>query len=308
MSRHLVDELAVTEFISEVATQMQGSEMLAGTTRERSNVEGTEVKWPIIGRSRMVPKTHRADVLPANVPYDRPTSTMSDWHIAEFTDVFEDVKTNVDERKELAKTFALAAGRQKDEFRISALASNPTVLGKARTTIQVGSSANTQFDVREDPGTTPGNTKPAHLIGNAKGVLLNNECMPNDEYYALLPAPWYRSFASDPAFASQFYNQGQVSRTGMMPPGHGVDLKFMGLRTDSASDVTDPAKGGWNSAAGVGYVFAKSAIGIAMAKNPTIEVHYWPIKTSYLTILTLSMSSLMIDPLGVVRIENGPTS
>ena len=302
MSLNLEQQLAVEVFIPRVQQLSQGAGILDGCFTEEGTIIGNEVHFPVMGRSRMVPKVHRGKVVPANVGYARPKATMRDYHLAELTDAFEDIKTNVSEREALARNFAMAGGRQKDQFGIYGLAETPTILGQTRETVSIGANPNTAFDI-----TAKDLTRPSRAIGQAKARLLDNEVMENQPFYFLGPAPWYESFAADESFASTRYVDGKVTESGRMPAGHGVMLKFMGSRVDAATDIDDAAKGGWDSAGGIGYMWAQSAVGRMVGMTSTIRVDWLPDYTSHVTVMTLSMGAKQIDPYGVIAIINGPT-
>jgi hypothetical protein len=72
---------------------------LAGLTRERTNVEGNQVKFPKIGKGTATVRVPQTDVTPLNVTYSQVTATMSDYIAAEYSDIFSQQKVNFDERK-----------------------------------------------------------------------------------------------------------------------------------------------------------------------------------------------------------------
>ena len=66
-------------FDAEVKQAYQASRKLAGVTRERTNVEGNQVKFPKIGKGTATVRVPQTDVTPLNVTYSQITATMSDY-------------------------------------------------------------------------------------------------------------------------------------------------------------------------------------------------------------------------------------
>jgi hypothetical protein len=88
-------------FDAEVKQAYQASRALAGVTRERTNVEGNQVKFPKIGKGTATVRVPQTDVTPLNVTYSQVTASMSDYIAAEYSDIFHQAKVNFDERREL---------------------------------------------------------------------------------------------------------------------------------------------------------------------------------------------------------------
>ena len=309
-----ISNIFIEEFLAEAQHVYQGASMLRAGARQKRGVVGNQVHFPLMGKVRAVPKTHRAPVIPANPQWARPTANLSDWHVADLTDVFEDIKTNVDERANLAKSFMMAIGRQEDQFVLDAvgrLAATQSLAGAdARTDVEVGGTDPTPFNVST---TVSGTSRPSGLIGACLARLLNNEVPENGDFMAVLPAFWYEAFASDEAIANKFYGETDVQRQGLKGRrlvSHGIELVFLGDRTDSASDINTVGQGwrGTGSAVGqvFGYVWEKNAIGLAYGMDPTLKVDWEPMYTSWLTCMGFSAGSTPIDTGGIVRITNGP--
>lgn len=130
-------------FDAEVKQAYQASRMLAGVTRERTNVEGNQVKFPKIGKGTATVRVPQTDVTPLNVTYSQVTATMSDYIAAEYSDIFSQQKVNFDERRELVQVVGNAIGRRMDQLVIDALnaASSPstvaTTVGGAGTNMNL---------------------------------------------------------------------------------------------------------------------------------------------------------------------------
>src|SRR5210317_1324274 len=129
-------------FDAEVKQAYQGARALAGVTRERTNVEGNQVKFPKIGKGVATVRVPQTDVTPLNVSYSQVTATMSDYIAAEYSDIFSQQKINFDERRELVQVVSGAIGRRMDQLVIDALSGSGTALTVATTIGGAGTNMN----------------------------------------------------------------------------------------------------------------------------------------------------------------------
>ena len=67
------------------------------------------------------PRIAQTDVIPMNIGHEIVNAKLSDWNAPEYTDIFDQAKTNINERKELAETIAGAITRREDQQLIDAL-------------------------------------------------------------------------------------------------------------------------------------------------------------------------------------------
>src|SRR5210317_827506 len=118
----------VQMFDAEVKQAYQSARALAGVTRERTNVEGNQVKFPKIGKGTATVRVPQSDVTPLNVTYSQVTASMSDYIAAEYSDIFNQAKVNFDERRELVQVVGNAIGRRMDQLVIDALNASSTSL------------------------------------------------------------------------------------------------------------------------------------------------------------------------------------
>ena len=304
MAANSIDATFIEHFTKEAHLVYQGASILKGTAMTKHGIIGNKVHFPVLGHMRMRPRLHRTPLPPVNAEWTRPEAEMSDWILAELTDVFEDIKSNVDDRRYLAKAMMKAVGRQEDQFYLKALMDAAARSGSNVENEEVGSSANTAFDPTKS--TSLDNTKPSYLLGACKEKLLDNEVGENIQLTALLPARWYNAFAADPVIANQFYGKTDVQRSGMMPPSHKIRLIFMGDRRRTATDVSNIGAG-WSSQGGVGYVWAEDSLGLGYGMDPRLKIEWLPDYQCHLVCVGLSASAVAVDETGIVRITNGPT-
>ena len=75
----------------------------------RTNVNGSTVKFPTIGKGVSQVRTPQTDVVPLNTTFGSVTATMTDYAGAEYSDIFStEAKVNFDERQELAQVVGKA--------------------------------------------------------------------------------------------------------------------------------------------------------------------------------------------------------
>ena len=295
----------VTHFEREAQLAYQGMSKLKGTGRVRRNIEGNKVTFPWLGTMRMVPRIARAPIAPVNPEWKRPEAEMSDWILPALTDVFEDKKTNVDERRWLAQAMMMAVGRQEDQFYLKALIDADTDPNITVDEVEVGSSANTAFSPTL---ATIDNTRPSKLLGSVKSALMDKEVGEQEMITVLLPAKWYDEFAADPSLAREDWGPTNVTRSGKLPAkNHGLRIIFMGDRQNTAHDVTSVGAG-WSSSGGVGWAWAHSAIGLGYGMDPRLKIDWLPERQCWLVCVGLSAAAVAIDPVGLIKITNGPTS
>ena len=298
-----IDVVASEVFTSQVKHAYQGASMLRGTVRRKNGVVGKTVHFNYLGALIAIPRINRSPVPSAGAQWQMPEAQLKDWICGEYTDVFEDIKTNVSERSALARAIALALGRQDDEAVLSSV-SNATAdtPGGVPVEVDIGGT----FSLAEaDAGT---NKRPSYMVGNVRGVFLNHDVSPMSQCTLVLPAVWYRWFAADDAFANRFYGRTNVTRTGMLPLNmHGIECIFLADRRQTAVKESDLGPG-WSSAGGVGWAYDEMAVGLAYGMNPSVRIAWVDDRLSWLVVGTLSVGGVAIDGKGIIKVSNGPAA
>jgi len=153
----------VTLFDSEVKQAYQAQRALAGLTRERTNVEGSTVKFPKIGKGSASVRVPQTDVVPLNVTYSQVTASMTDYIAAEYSDIFHQQRVNFNERQELVQVVSGAIGRRMDQVIIDALIAASST-GTVANTIQNDGTTGSATDLNV------GKLRAAKKILDAKNV------------------------------------------------------------------------------------------------------------------------------------------
>jgi hypothetical protein len=266
----------VTLFDSEVKQAYQGQRLLTGVTRERTNVEGSTVKFPKIGKGTATIRVPQTDVTPLNVSYSQVTATMEDYIAAEYSDIFNQQKVNFNERQELVQVVSGAIGRRMDQVILDALAA--------------GSTSNT---VSNDIGGTDSNLNVAKLREAKR--LLDQDNVPMDGRTILVHANSLTALLGETEVTSSDFNSVRALVTGELNTFLGFrfitfgDRDEGGLPVDGSNDRTL-------------YAFHRDAVGMAIGMNMSTRVDYIAEKTSFLVASMFSAGSVLIDGEGLVKL------
>lgn len=266
----------VTLFDAQVKQAYQGQRQLAGLVRERSNVEGSTVKFPKIGKGSATQAIPNVDVTPMSVSFSSVTATMVDYNAAEYTSVFNQQKVNFDERRELVQVVAGAMGRRMDQIVLDAL-----------------SASSTSLTVSNDIGGTDTDLNVAKLR-EAKRLMDKNN-VPSDGRCILVHANSLESLLGETAVISADYNSVRALVTGEVNTFLGFKFITMGDRSEGGLPVD-------GSSDRTLYAFHKDAVGLGIGLNMKTEINYVPEKTSWLVNGIFSAGAIAIDDEGIVKL------
>ena len=270
----------VTLFDSEVKQAYQAQRALAGLVRERTNVEGSTVKFPKIGKGTASVRVPQTDVVPLNVTYAQVTATMTDYIAAEYSDIFNQQRVNFNERQELVQVVSGAIGRRMDQVIIDSLIAASST-GTVANTIQNDGTTGTATDLNV------GKLRAAKKILDAKNVPMEGRTI-------VLHANNLSALLGLTSVTSSDFNTVKALVTGE------VDT-FLGFKFVT---IGDRDEGGLPKASADRTVFAfhRDSVGMAIGLNQTSRVDYIPEKTSFLVASMFSAGSVAIDSEGIVKI------
>lgn len=271
-----VSNAFVTLFDSEVKQAYQGQRMLAGLTRERSNVEGSTVKFPKIGKGTATIRVPQTDVTPLNVSYSQVTATMSDFIAAEYSDIFNQQKINFNERQELVQVVSGAIARRMDQVCLDALAA--------------ASSPNT---VGNDIGGTDSNLNVAKMRAAKKALDAKN--VPADGRVLVIHANSLDSLLGETEVTSSDFNTVKALVQGDINTFLGFNVVTLGDRDEGGLPID-----GSNDR--TVYAFHRDALGLGIGMGQTSRVDYIAEKTSFLVASMFSAGAVSIDDEGIVNI------
>ena len=137
----------ITLFEAEVKQAYQGEAVLRNAVRMRTNVNGSTVKFPTIGKGVSQVRTPQTDVVPLNTSFGSVTATMTDYIAAEYSDIFDQAKVNFDERQELAQVVGKAIARREDQIIIDVMEAATPGTTIANTVVTSGSAAASDLNI-----------------------------------------------------------------------------------------------------------------------------------------------------------------
>lgn len=262
-------------FDAEVKQAYQSSRALAGLTRERTNVEGNQVKFPKIGKGTATVRVPQTDVTPLNVTYSQVTATMSDYIAAEYSDIFSQQKVNFDERRELVAVVGSAIGRRIDQLVIDALNASATSLTVATTIGGAGTNMNIEKLIE------------AKKLLDANNVPSEGRCM-------IIHANNLAGMLGETEITSSDFATVKALVSGEVDTFMGFKFVTLGDRDEGGLPLPSTR---------TCFAFHKDAIGMGIGMNQKSEINYVPEKTSFLVSSMFSAGAVAIDDEGIVKIS-----
>jgi len=276
MSRTL-NAAAIASFDAEVkhAYQDAGAK-LRERVRLKSGVVGSTHRFPKLSAGIASRRTPQADVVPMNLQHTNATLTLEDWNAAEYTDVFDEAKTNISERAELAGAIAKAISRREDQLILDALEATATTLTVAASVGGAASDLNV--------------TKLRRI-----GRLLGENGVGEDEEITYVGSHQGKeSLLGETQVTSADYNSVRALVNGEVNSFLGMMFKWIATRAEGGLDKTGNDR--------TSFAWARSAVGHAVGMDQRMEVNYIPTKTSWLANMLFSAGSVEIDAGGVVEV------
>ncbi len=270
----------VTLFDSEVKQAYQAQRALAGLARERTNVEGSTVKFPKIGKGSASVRVPQTDVVPLNVTYSQVTASMTDYIAAEYSDIFHQQRVNFNERQELVQVVSGAIGRRMDQVIIDALIAASST-GTVANTIQNDGTVGAATDLNV------GKLRAAKKILDAKNVPMEGRTI-------VLHANNLSALLGQTTVTSSDFNTVKALVTGELDTFLGFKFVTIGDRDEGGLPKV--------SADRTVFAFHRDSVGMAIGLNQTSRVDYIAEKTSFLVASMFSAGSVAIDSEGIVKI------
>ena len=265
----------VQMFDAEVKQAYAGARALAGLTRERTNVEGNQVKFPKIGKGTATVRVPQTDVTPLNVSYSQVTASMSDYIAAEYSDIFNQQKVNFDERRELVEVVSGAIGRRMDQLVLDALNASSTSLTVATTIGGAGTNMNIE-----------------KLIETKKLMDTNN--VPSEGRTMIIHANNLAGMLGETEITSADFATVKALVSGEVDTFMGFKFVTLGDRDEGGLPLPSTR---------TCFAFHRDAVGMGIGMNQRSEINYVPEKTSFLVSSMFSAGAIAIDDEGIVKIS-----
>ena len=274
-------DAAIAAFDTEVKLVYQGEGVLRNCVRVKTGVTGQQYAFRKMGAGMAYQQTSSAEAItPNDTSHSKIFATLTNWRIGDYTDLFDQAETNIDERMELAKSFAKSIGRAEDQLIINALAA---VSGPAGTVVSGYAGTNT--------GLT------ADKIRHAKRYLVQQQVSGGDHYMVINAIALETALAEIEVTSADYQTMRLLTDADMNnKKAFGFTFKVLenrvegGLPTGSTS-VTEC------------FAYDKEAVGLATAIEPQSRVDFIPQNGAWLSQSIYMGGAAIIDPLGVVVVN-----
>ena len=263
----------IKQYESEVheAYQRQGSK-LRNTVRTKTNVTGSTVQFPKVGKGVASKKTRHGTVPVMNVDHTFVTATLEDHYAGDWHDKLDEMKTNINERQVIANAGAMALGRKTDDIILEAIsaATLETAVGTTGMTvdkIEVSIAEMGERDVPVDHGEMYG------LIGWREWTdLLGEERFSSADYVPPSEMP----YQGKGIWAKMYFGAMWMPHSVILPDG---------------SDIT------------TNYLYHSSAVGHAIGHDVSADITWHGDRAAHFINHMMSQGATLIDNNGVQKIK-----
>lgn len=272
---------AIAAFDTEVKLAYQGEGVLRSSVRVKSGVVGQQYAFRKAGASVAYQQTASAEVItPNDTSHSKIFATLTNWRVGDYTDLFDQAETNIDERTVLAQNNAKALGRAEDQLVINAMAA---VSGPAGTVTSGYAGTNT--------GLT------ADKIRHAKRYLVQQQASGGDHYMVINAIALETALAEIEVTSADYQTMRLLTDADMNnKKAFGFTFKVLENRVEGglpagSSNVTEC------------FAYEKAAVGLATAIDPSSRVDFIPQNGAWLSQSVYMGGSAIIDALGVVIVN-----
>jgi hypothetical protein len=265
-----LSQVTIIDFDAQVKAAYQKAGLLRPHVYVKQAKAG-QVEFRNLGKGIATPRVPQGAVTPMNLQYTKPRATMQDWIAAEYTDVFDEAKTNVDERSMLAETIAAAVGRREDQIIIDAL-----------------DAAGAPAIVAGGTGMTWDKIRRAIRIFDQRAV-------PQGRRKFVISARGKEDLLNDNRFLSSDFVGRRAVETGELPPIGGFQWVVMEDRDEGGLPLVSTTR--------TNFAFDMRALGLGVALDGSVRVDWIAERTSWLAAQYFSGGAVAIDPLGIIEVE-----
>tara|TARA_E500000318_G_scaffold30267_1_gene30027 strand:- start:1511 stop:2365 length:855 start_codon:yes stop_codon:yes gene_type:complete len=270
----------ITLFEAEVKQAYQGDAVLRDSVRMRTNVEGSTVKFPKIGKGTAQIRTPQTDVVPLNTSFSTVTATMENYIAAEYSDIFDQAKVNFDERQELAQVVGKAIARREDQIIIDVMEAASPGATIANTVVTSGSAAASDLNIGK-------------IIAAKKAMDAAN--VPPTDRHAICHANNLAGLLGDERAISGDFQNIKALVAGELNTMMGFQFHIVGDRDEGGLAIDGSSDRNT-------FFYHRSAIGCGVGIPPKVEVNYVPEKTSFLVSAMYSAGAVAIDTAGLIKV------
>jgi Phage capsid protein len=272
---------AIISYDTEVKQAYQGASALRGRVKLKTGVVGVTHNFRKMGAGVATQHVSAELITPQDYAHSKIVATLTNWRIGEYTDLFDQAETTVDERAELAKANAMAIGRAEDQLIIDALDAASSLAGT----------------VDEDLGgtNTPIN---ADKLRRAKRLLVAQQAQGGD-HTLIINAVGLEGALAETEITSADYQTMRALVDADLNSKKAFGFTFVVLE--------DRVEGGLPLGSAnirLCFAFDRAAVGLATAIEPTTRVDFIPERAAWLSQGMLKAGAAVIDTKGVVEVQS----
>lgn len=274
---------AIYSYDTDVKQAYQGSSRLRSTVTVKTGVVGQSHSFRKFGSGVATEHTTNEVITPADYQHSKVPAVLSNWRIGDYTDLFDQAETTVDERVQLAQANAKALGRAEDQLIIDALDAATSLAGT----------------VDEDLGGTNTPINKEKLL-RAKRLLTQQQADPT-QHTLVVNAIGMEGALSEVEVTSADYQtmRALAENGGTLQGKSAFGFNWVVLE--------DRAEGGLplgSASIRLCFAYDKAAVGLATGMEPSTRVDFVPERYSYLSQGVLKAGSTVIDSKGVVEVQS----
>ena len=273
---------AIIAYDTAVKMAYQGSSRLRPTVTVKGNVTGASYNFRKFGAGVAVQHSSNELITPADYVHTKIAATLSNWRIGDYTDLFDQAETTVDERAALAESNAKAIGRAEDQLIIDAL-----------------DAATPAGTVDEDLGATNSPINKEKLL-RAKCLLTAKQADATQHTIVVNAIGMEGALSEVEVTSADYQTMRALSENGGTLQGKSA----FGFNWVVLEDRVEGGLPTGSASIRLCFAYDRAAIGLATALEPSTRVDFVPERYSYLSQAVLKAGSVAIDGNGIVEVQS----
>lgn len=261
----------------------QGSGVLRPTVTVKTGIVGQTHFFRKFGATTAIQHSSSDLITPADAVHAKVACTLTNWRVGDYTDLFDQAETTVDERAQLANVDARAIGRREDQLIIDALDAATSIAGT----------------VDEDLGGT-NSLLNADKLRRAKRHLFEQQ-VSDTQHTMLVNAAGMEGALAETEVTSADYQTMKALVDGSVnnKSAFGFTFKVIENRAEGGLPVV-PA----STAIRLCFAYDRAAVGLATAVEPRGMVDWIPERASWLSQTLYKGGATVIDSKGIVEVQS----
>lgn len=272
---------AQISYDTNVKQAYQGASLLRPRVTVKAGVTGASHNFRKFGKGVATQHSSAELITPQDYTHTKVAATLSNWRIGEYTDLFDQCESTVDERALLATANAMAIGRAEDQLIIDALDAATSLAGT----------------VDEDLGGTNSGIN-ADKLRRARRYLVAKGAGQGDLTLAV-NAIGQETALAETEVTSADYQTMRALVDADLDKKSAFGFKWV--------VIEDRAEGGLptgSTSIRLCFAFDRAAVGLAVGMEPQTRVDFIPERASWLSQAMQKAGSTVIDSEGVVEVQS----